>query len=125
MKELVGRKIIGIFPKSECIIFDTDKGGLSYTVEGDCCSYSWFESIQGVDALLLGTVTEVEELFIDSWTDETDELIQSYGFKIKTNKGYATIEFRNSSNGYYGGWCNPGSTCDAPQIPSIQDDWNN
>ncbi len=31
------------------------------------------------------------------------DCLQFYGYKITTDKGDATIEFRNSSNGYYGG----------------------
>lgn len=32
-----------------------------------------------------------------------DEYLQFYGFKIQTQKGDVVIEYRNSSNGYYGG----------------------
>lgn len=35
--------------------------------------------------------------------DEEYEYLQFYGFKLQTEKGDVVIEYRNSSNGYYGG----------------------
>lgn len=69
---------------------------------GDCCSESWIEHIEGVGALF-GTIKSVEEIVIsDSWTTD-DDLLQIYAFKITTDKGVCTIDFRNRSNGFYGG----------------------
>jgi len=126
MEELVGKKILGIFPDSSSIVFATSDGGLSYTVEGDCCSHSWFESIQGVEALMHGTVSRVEPLALGGDEDAGDSysVVKVYGIRIVTDKGYATIEYRNSSNGYYGGWCRFDGTCAIPEAGSIQDDWS-
>ena len=35
--------------------------------------------------------------------DQVDE-VQYYGLKITTERGRAMIDYRNDSNGYYGGW---------------------
>lgn len=64
-------------------------------------------------------VTSTRSITIDEITDEpdynetmeklaneyhpSDECIQYYGYEIITDKGSAKLEFRNSSNGYYGG----------------------
>jgi hypothetical protein len=71
---------------------------------GDCCSHSWIEHIDGVAALHSGIV-EVEEVTqtVDE-KDNRDELVQVYFYKLITALGNVTIEMRNASNGYYGGW---------------------
>ena len=40
----------------------------------------------------------------DKEDDGVSEYIQYYGLKITTNKSRCTIDYRNSSNGYYGGY---------------------
>ena len=47
----------------------------------------------------------------------------AYGWKIATNKGYADIVFRNSSNGYYGGEINLMQTPSVAATIAISDDW--
>jgi hypothetical protein len=70
-------------------------------VDADCCSHTWIESLDDPEALL-GTVREVEDLTLK--VEEVDyETIQFYGLKITTEKGRCVIDYRNESNGYYGG----------------------
>lgn len=72
----------------------------------DCCSESWFADITGVNVLLQGLIKQIELMDLDLPQDERcrQESDSFYGIKIKTDKGDADIIFRNSSNGYYGGW---------------------
>lgn len=86
-----------------------DGTGMIYSAEGDCCSQSWFEHISGVEALQ-GKITGVEEIAGASWTMQQpperwikDDHIEVYFIKITTDRGRATIELRNASNGFYGG----------------------
>lgn len=87
------------------------KGGppVVLAVRGDCCSISWIESIDD-EAALLGTVQAVEEIDmpdlgnIDGTRHNGVDQVSYYGLKITTNKGRAVIDYRNDSNGYYGGW---------------------
>ena len=78
-------------------------------VEGECCSDSWIESIDD-DQALLGTVTDVEHIEMPDSPDRPphpeDEYTYRayYGLKITTNRGRCVIDYRNDSNGYYGGW---------------------
>jgi hypothetical protein len=77
-------------------------------VDADCCSTTWIEHIEGADALPGATVLSVEEIDMpDSVATEEDrakaEVLQVYGCKITTNKGTCIIDYRNDSNGYYGG----------------------
>lgn len=109
MDELVGRTINAIQiddAEQHYLAFGTDSGRIIYVAEGDCCSESWFYHILGVDNLLGQTVLETESCYLGEPEDgfsrqESDKL---YSIKLRTARGYADIEFRNSSNGYYGGY---------------------
>ena len=35
--------------------------------------------------------------------EHREDVIQFYGFKVSTDKGVLVIDYRNESNGYYGG----------------------
>jgi len=126
MRELIGRTIRAVYPDINCIIFSTDDGGYAYRTEGDCCSHSWFSGIQGMEALIGGKVSLVSDCLLDERDNEDGyECLKIYGINITTDKGRAVVEFRNSSNGYYGGWCEFAGKCvvDQTLIPAT-DDWD-
>ncbi len=112
MKELIGRMIerIKIDTKENSLIrFETSDGPLTYFAEGDCCSESWFADIYNVSNLLNGVVDEVNRAYggYDGYNTEDGRCRQEsdevYCYKFSTDRGEASIIFRNSSNGYYGG----------------------
>lgn len=76
--------------------------------EGDCCSVTWIESIDTPDNLL-GVVTGVEHIDMPKLGDIkttkclSPQHIQYYGLRITTTKGTTVIDYRNNSNGPYGG----------------------
>ena len=81
-----------------------------FETEGDCCSTSWFEEIFNIDALIGGKVQAVEDIPDMPEAPNPLKEDQLYGIKVTTSKGTAKIVFRNSSNGYYGGYiqeCTP------------------
>lgn len=94
-----------------------DKGALRFHIDdgepvivraaGDCCSHTWIESLDTPQLLIGGTVTAVEDLDMPTppnvKEDGYGDVTQYYGCKIRTNKGDCVIDFRNTSNGYYGG----------------------
>lgn len=110
---LIGKTVVKLFIANDkqALKFELDTGeSLVVRADGDCCSYSWIENIQGVEQLLGSEVVSVEDVdgIHDSVSDdkfegEEYEYLQFYGCKITTLKGYALIDYRNSSNGYYGG----------------------
>jgi hypothetical protein len=80
-----------------------------FEVEGDCCSESWFADIFCMRNLY-SRVIKVEDIYLDDKYKTDDNRCRQdedevYGYRITTMKGVAIISFRNSSNGYYGGWC--------------------
>jgi hypothetical protein len=101
---LIGRNCLSMKYDTESITFDLDNERLDYIAVGDCCSSSYIESIDDEsvfdDSVILevsvesGQAEEVDEFDIHKWTF----------YKFKTTKGYATLSFRNESNGYYDGY---------------------
>lgn len=85
-----------------------DRRPIRLDAKGDCCSYSWIESIDNPGALL-GTVQSVEDIdmpdlgSIDSPKHQGVDCVRYYGLKITTEKGDCVLDYRNDSNGYYGG----------------------
>ncbi len=117
MKELVGKVIqsIQVSNDQHFLKFTTNEGDLLYYAEGDCCSESWFADIV-FDYKFdnKAVVTKVEGIDVPDFvtklanTDQRtrQEYDQVYGYKITQSNGHsAEVIFRNSSNGYYGGWC--------------------
>jgi len=129
MKKLIGKKINGISINDDQSIlsFDTDHGQVNYLAYGDCCSESWFADITGVSAMLGGSVQTAEEIGMEGY-DVKDgrtrqEYDEAYGYKLTTDKGYADIVFRNSSNGYYGGNLEDYKKALPDGMTAITDDW--
>jgi hypothetical protein len=113
MKELFGLTITDVFKNedSTILVFSETRWGLNqnahmYIAVGGCCSRSWFESINNIEALLWETIIGLEYKGPVKGipTDEGD-IIRVHGYTLKTEKGHCDIEFRNESNGYYDGWC--------------------
>lgn len=105
---LVGKTIneIKIAEDKKALLFITTEGEFVVKVDGDCCSDSWVES---VERPALGFPVKVLKAFDLEMPEEEDqenddgEVITFYGFKMETTKGDIVIDYRNSSNGYYGG----------------------
>lgn len=130
MKKLIGKKIAGlrINEDQSVLAFDTNQGVIAYYVWGDCCSETWFADITGVSALLGGTVQTADEVSMDGYNVEDgrtrQEWDEAYGVKLTTEKGYADIVFRNSSNGYYGGYIALLKGELPESMTAIEDDWH-
>ena len=130
MKKLIGKKIAGlrINEDQSVLAFDTNQGVIAYYVWGDCCSETWFADITGVSALLGGTVQTADEVSMDGYNVEDgrtrQERDEAYGVKLTTEKGYADIVFRNSSNGYYGGSIELLKSELPESMTAIEDDWH-
>ena len=72
--------------------------------DGDCCSNSWIEHVSLPAGGFPATVLSEEEVEMPNVPDNPyGDVTRRYGFKLVTDKGYFELEFRNESNGYYGG----------------------
>ena len=104
---LVGRVLNGIkiSPDNCAISLLTDVGVLYADAVGDCCSSSWIEHIEVPALGMPALIVAVEDLdMLDLGDQDGHECMQYYGYKITTDSGDLVIDYRNSSNGYYGGW---------------------
>lgn len=125
LEYLRGNRILKIWWSEDQLDLMTERGGISFAVEGDCCSHSYFHDFYGVADLLNKELTGFEEVHLqpgdvgyrsDTWEKGTGEVeydnIQVYGYRFTWEDPLfgtrsAVLSFRNSSNGYYGGWMEP------------------
>lgn len=84
------------------IRFTTTEGQIVAKCDADCCSHTWIESIQLPVNGFPFTVTKVEDLDLYDKMERDGEL-KFYGLKLTTDKGDFVLDYRNESNGYYGG----------------------
>lgn len=132
LSDLVGKKIDKIFINSEYLKFVTSEGNFTYVVQGDCCSHSYFYDFYGVKNLIengkIIDIKTVELLPSDVFylNKNYSNEIKVYGFQITTEGKYGEVtsvfSFRNSSNGYYGGWIKKLEIETDKELPELTDD---
>jgi hypothetical protein len=109
-KKIVGKKIRTVtLDKSRDLITFTfmDDSAQKYTVKGDCCSYSWVEHLEmpHPDDIYQATILSVKDSeSVCTENHPEHDCLQVYHTSFVTDKGEIILEFRNSSNGYYGGY---------------------
>ena len=106
---LVGKTLTGIkvADDKEAIMFQTTDGDIVARCDGDCCSHTWIESIENTVREFPALVTaahEIEDGLPEAVSDHPEHnYLQFYGFRVTTDKGVIVLDYRNESNGYYGG----------------------
>jgi hypothetical protein len=91
------------------ILFDLADGRrLVAGVEGDCCSQTEILHLSGVKALLRYPIILIRDDALPETVDRPEsewpqESEAKYGLTIATTGGAFTLDYRNYSNGYYGG----------------------
>lgn len=106
--KLIGKKIVDVKIAEDklAMLFVCDNGEeLVVRVDADCCSYTWIESVELPALGFPFTVIACDDLDMNKEPLENEEYecLQFYGAKITTDKGDMVIDYRNDSNGYYGG----------------------
>jgi hypothetical protein len=106
-KSLVGKTIMAVHLAEDkmAIKFDlTDGSSVVAKCDADCCSHTWIEHIENPEFLIGSPIQLAEDVPMPEPAQPDDYgLIQSYGFRMRTAKGDVLLEYRNESNGYYGG----------------------
>jgi len=107
MNILVGKTLTAIHlaEDKEALKFDVE-GGESVVArcDADCCSYTWVEHITLPALGFPCKVLSADDVDMPDLGDVPGmDCVQYYGFKIETDKGDILIDYRNESNGYYGG----------------------
>lgn len=113
---LIGKTItsISLAADREAIKFEIldgsvegSRGEIVAHCDADCCSYTWIEAVELPALGLPATVVSVEDLNLPDGKESTfhknPDSLAFYGCKIVTDRGEIVIDYRNDSNGYYGG----------------------
>ena len=120
---LVGKKVIAVSVQDDVAYLVLESGRVAVlTLEGDCCSSSSFtpEGMAAFNELIGATITAVEQRGNESpeWQRREEACaarhppsdVDSWHFLVFiTDRGHVTIDWRNSSNGYYDGSITPSS----------------
>lgn len=75
---------------------------ITLRVDGDCCSYSYFVAHENPCGRVLGVEDRSDNLSVQE-TRSNETTILYHALLIKTDQGHFTIDWRNSSNGWYDG----------------------
>src|SRR5262245_56661086 len=106
---LIGKVITGmqIAADQQALRFVLADGEMVVNVDADCCSYSWVEHVELPALKSRATVISVSDIEMPEAAASTfhsgQEVLAFYGCKIITDRGEIVIDYRNDSNGYYGG----------------------
>lgn len=107
MKSLIGRTITAVEMDNarEVVRFVTDgtPSVVEFYCDGDCCSESWINHVSGLKALLGKRVAEFESIKLPDQDSARQDVDRVMLYRLKTDAGACDFEFRNASNGYYGG----------------------
>lgn len=108
MRELlIGKRLrsVSLSGDKQLITFVEEDGTSHlFRAEGECCSQSWIEHLELPEPVDGVCVTAVDDSGCVDRKDLPDHLLQVYSTTVRTNRGDIAIEYRNSSNGYYGGY---------------------
>jgi hypothetical protein len=103
-KDLIGEKINSVTFDERLLRFNLKDKVVSFSAEGDCCSNSFIESIDDESIFNDAVLESVEVESGEAKEIDTFDVHKCTFYKFKTDKGYATLSFRNESNGYYDGY---------------------
>lgn len=106
---LVGKIVtkMEIAADRQALRFVLADGEVVANVDADCCSYSWVEHVELPALGFPATVVSVTNIDMPDGTASAfhpdSDVLAYYGCKIITDRGEIVIDYRNDSNGYYGG----------------------
>lgn len=133
LNELKGCKPVGLWvgPVERELRLRLEDGRVfSLHTSGDCCSESWWADAFGVRGLYWGKghpIESAEEIDMPKPEDDRtrQEFDEAYGVRLRiAGGGVCDLIFRNSSNGYYGGWASYAWVDDVPDDwQQIERDW--
>lgn len=118
LEHFVGKAINKAYINNDnsTMIWQVDGDWYKLDALGDCCSYSWYEHCDNGPALQDAVLTAFDSYNAENITEDDYTYIRVDMLKFQTGKGHCTIEFRNSSNGYYSGWCEVSALSKEPNL---------
>lgn len=125
--EIIGKKIQKVEASQEddkFIITFMDGKARHFRTVGDCCSSSWIEHLEVPNEIEGSIIISVDEPELNPWDNHVcdkevyhrkcgHDSLAVYHTRIRTDRGDIVLEYRNNSNGYYGGWLEDDGEVDA------------
>jgi len=106
--DMAGKPLVSVVvsdDKERVVFAFADGSEARFRVEGDCCSSSWIEHVDVPPAAIGQELTGVNDALAERREErENYEVLQVYKTTFHTACGDIVLEYRNSSNGYYGGY---------------------
>ncbi len=114
LKILIGKKLEKIILNDKKTKLEITADGKEYKfgVRGDCCSESWIEYLTVPKNSINSRIMSVKNSeLVSNKKDKKhckrcgqSDHLQVYQTLINTERGTIVLEYRNDSNGYYGGY---------------------
>lgn len=103
-EKIIGKTITAALLSDEnttlTLMTDTGKH-LVFHADGDCCSESWIEHM--TEPKYPAKILDIVDADLGECDGTRQECDKMYSTTFKTDQGNLEVEYRNSSNGYYGG----------------------
>ena len=100
IKDMVGKKITGIYYDEEYFQIRTDDCVYAFYHEQDCCESVYLTQVDGISDKIIGSRIVIAEVVTDEKSVAGGHITWSF-YKIGTNKGMIDFRFQGESNGYY------------------------
>ena len=100
MKDMVGKKVLGIYYDEENFQILTDDCVYAFYHEQGCCERVWLTQVDGISDKIIGSHIVIAEVVTDEKDTEYGHITWSF-YKIGTNKGMIDFRWQGESNGYY------------------------
>lgn len=100
IKDMVGKKIIGIYYDEEIFQILTDDCVYAFYHEQDCCESVWLTQVDGISDKLIGSCIVMAEVVTDEKDTEHGHITWTF-YKIGTNKGIIDFRWQGESDGGY------------------------
>ena len=100
IKDMVGKKITGIYYDEENFQILTDDGVYAFYHEQDCCESVNLTQVDGISDKIIGSRIVIAEVVTDEKDTEYGHITWSF-YKIGTNKGMIDFRWQGESDGGY------------------------
>ena len=106
MKDMVGKKVLGIYYDEEIFQILTDDCVYAFYHEQDCCESVWLTQVDGISDKIIGSRIVIAEVVTKTGEDgviDTDKYnsVTWTFYKIGTNKGMIDFRWQGKSDGGY------------------------
>ena len=100
IKDMVGKKVVGIYYDEENFQILTDDCVYAFYHEQSCCEYVWLTQVDGISDKIIGSRIVMAEEVTDFGSIVGGTVTWTF-YKIGTTKGMIDFRWQGESNGYY------------------------